>query len=267
MCALPTVVQPKLHADMKILVSHLVNCLFRFERVIVDFWDSKSYQGTSYCGIRHFFCSSEENPSADALLNDSGRSVYVHQPLLILCGAISHICYCLQTLYFFKTGSLPRVLFVEGVDKNCDEHLIRCAGTLLQALVPIFMMAQETSCKALDTEHLLHRFTEGEMNCFASAIESLFELCLRIRLNLDLHLNPNASKQLQYENEILSLVQRLHPDSYSSKHHAVGSDSENLCKKCEEWRSRSFHIYKRIFSLLQDCGDSLDLPKSLLEAK
>jgi len=24
-------------------------------------------------------------------------------------------------------------------------------------------MAQETSCKALDTEHLLHRFTEGEM--------------------------------------------------------------------------------------------------------
>ena len=85
--------------------------------------------------LRHFFCSSEENPSADALLNDSGRSVYVHQPLLILCGAISHICYCLQTLYFFKTGSLPRVLFVEGVDKNCDEHLIRCAGTLLQALV------------------------------------------------------------------------------------------------------------------------------------
>ena len=133
--------------------------------------------------LRPFFCSSEEKPSEDALLNDRGRSVYVHQPLLILCGAISHICYCLQTLYFFKTGSLPRVLFADGKDTNCDKPLTECAVGLLEALVrlplralpcfrcepyslfqvQIFMVAQETSCSSLDSELLLHRFTEGEM--------------------------------------------------------------------------------------------------------
>jgi hypothetical protein len=71
------------------------------------------------------------------------------------------------------------------------------------------------------------------------------------------------------EHEILTHVQKLHPASHSSKQHAHAAEGEleNLCKKCEEWRSRSFHIYKRVFALLQDCGDSLDLPKSLLETR
>ncbi len=70
--------------------------------------------------------------------------------------------------------------------------------------VEIFITAQESSCKSHDAEHLLHRFAQKEMVtsayhcllffplsvftdvtfhiCFASAIESLFELCLRIRV-------------------------------------------------------------------------------------
>jgi hypothetical protein len=67
-------------------------------------------------------------------------------------------------------------------------------------------MAQDSLSKSLDAEHFLHHFTDKEMvttqhiislffliflhssstiltlqTCFASAIESLFELCLRIR--------------------------------------------------------------------------------------
>jgi hypothetical protein len=162
-------------------------------------------------------------------------------------------------------------------------------------------MAQDSLSKSLDAEHFLHHFTDKEMvttqhiislfflifphssstivtlqTCFASAIESLFELCLRIRafpitiLPLFLSLNnlPGLSpssdpgRKAHQEHLFLSLVQKLHSASFSIKHHA-GSDSANFSKQCEDWRLRSFQMYQRVFSLMQQCGDNLDLPKSL----
>jgi hypothetical protein len=81
------------------------------------------------------FWSSEEHPSDDQLVNEKGRCIFVHQPLLLFCGAISHICYCLQTLYFFKVGPVPRVLRIDGVEKNCDADLDKNALELLKAFV------------------------------------------------------------------------------------------------------------------------------------
>ena len=170
--------------------------------------------------IRHLFWSSEEHPSEDQLVNEKGRSVYVHQPLLLFCGAISHICYCLQTLYFFKVGPVPRVLRIEGVERNCDQDLDKNALELLKALVrspipsrqfsPCFdwsfagsdFYGSSRKCLQVtwfcsrhfapfhwqrDGTHSFHCFVFEFLNrmlqtCFASAIEGLFELCLRIRV-------------------------------------------------------------------------------------
>ena len=87
---------------------------------------------------------------------------------------------------------------------------------------------------------------------------------LSLTCSSGLHPNrdPHTSKKAQSDNKVIHLVQKLHPSSRSSRQFA-GSDSSKFCKQCENWRSRSFNVYKRIFSLLQECGDSLDLPKSL----
>jgi hypothetical protein len=115
--------------------------------------------------------------------------------------------------------------------------------------------------------------------CFASAIEGLFELCLRIRAfpivdvffviflltnSSGLHPNsdPNTGKKAQTEKDIITLVQKLYPATHSSKH-IPGPDSSNVCNQCDFWRARSFHIFKKVFVLLHECGDSLDLPKAL----
>jgi hypothetical protein len=91
--------------------------------------------------------------------------------------------------------------------KSCEIHHSSPAAELCLfdiSQVEIFITAQENSCKSHDAEHLLHRFAQKEMvtsahhcllffslsvftdvtlqTCFASAIESLFELCLRIRV-------------------------------------------------------------------------------------
>jgi len=260
MCALPTVFQPKLNEEMKLLVGHLVQCLYRFQPVIADLDERKLYYTSRYCGIKRLFWSSEENPSNDQLVNEKGRSVYVHQPLLLVCGSISHICYCLQTLYFFKSGPVPRVLKIDGESEDCDQHISEYAIELLENLVEIFITAQENSCKSLDAEHIFHRFAEKEMTCFAHAIRSLFELCLRIRFHPNF--DPNTSKKALTDNKIVHLLQKLHPSSLSFKH-LIGYDVASFCEQCENWRSRSFDVYESIFRLLQDCGDSLDLPKSL----
>lgn len=188
--------------------------------------------------LRHLFWSSEEHPSEDQLVNEKGRSVYVHQPLLLLCGAISHICYCLQTLYFFKVGPVPRVLRIDGIEKNCDQDLDKHALDLLKALVrfpflchhfyslfiwclPGFNLhhgsgkfLQAIWCWAFFAP--FHRPRDGSnlrtlhMNsqrfpplsftsfpffsilllqtCLSSAIEGLFELCLRIRTFFVIHI-------------------------------------------------------------------------------
>jgi hypothetical protein len=107
---------------------------------------SSEFQGFSQvdlfdCLYRQLFWSSEENPSEDQLVNEDGRSVYVHQPLLLLCGAISHICFCLQTLYFFKSGPVPRVLRIDGIDENCDQDINKHSLELLDALVCSFALA------------------------------------------------------------------------------------------------------------------------------
>ena len=106
----------------------------------------------------------------------------MHQPLLLICGSISHICYCLQTLYFFKSGPVPRVLKIDGEAQDCDQYISKHAIELLENLVrsiirvllpnfvsfdnsqvEIFITAQENSCKSHDAEHLLHRFAQKEM--------------------------------------------------------------------------------------------------------
>ena len=267
--------------------------------------------------IRHLFWSSEEHPSEDQLVNEKGRSVYVHQPLLLFCGAISHICYCLQTLYFFKVGPVPRVLRIEGVEKNCDQDLDKNALELLKALVRSPIPSRQFSpcidwsfagsgfygrsrkCLQVtwfcsrhfapfhwqrDGTHSRHRSRFEFLNPYAA---DLFRQCDRgsfwalpknscvCRLPLlgflkylqnasGLHpdSDPNTGKKAQTEKDIITLVQKLHPDSHGSKH-APASESPNFCKQCELWRSRSFLIYKKVFALLQECGDSLDLPKPL----
>lgn len=122
-------------------ISGLPNCTFPRVTVV-----SSKFQGFPQNVLiddshRQLFWSSEENPSEDQLVNEHGRSVYVHQPLLLLCGAISHICYCLQTLYFFKSGPLPRVLKIDGIDENCDPDIIKHSLELLDALVCSFILA------------------------------------------------------------------------------------------------------------------------------
>ena len=74
--------------------------------------------------------------------------------------------------------------------------------------------------------------------------------------------DPNTSKKALTDNKIVHLLQKLHPASRSFRH-VVGYDAASFCEQCENWRSRSFDVYERIFCMLQDCGDSLDLPKSL----
>jgi hypothetical protein len=224
---------------MKILVGHVVQCFFEFRIVIADLWESKSFHTSSYCGIklvsachqqkilststflffRHLFWSSEENPSDDHLVNQKGRSVFVHQPLLILCGAITHICYCLQTLYFFKPGPVSIILKIDGIDQNCDQHISKYALEHLDALVSSIIsdilwkrvknsflrfkfslllkkiVANRRTPSTQVTVSLRKRwsiflffhklsfsFTLTFQICFASAVESLFDLCLRIRV-------------------------------------------------------------------------------------